>query len=247
MTALKSRITNLVVHRAVILISLIAVCITCSTSKSAGPQSQLAENKSPLSQSPAQVSSSPIQESGPCTLKVSEAPVLNGLKLGMTPEQVLALFPGSKDDPELRSTLSTPPGRFGNSSVLITPSKYGSAAQYKGISRLTFSLLDGHVSNFTISYNGPEWPDVDKFIQNFVEGKHLPPAGEWAAYEGMNTQMKTLTCNNFSIQIFAGGEGGSSNYVLVEDLEADKKLKERRKKAREQASPPPTTAPTPSR
>jgi hypothetical protein len=246
MKALKSRLTNLVMRSGVILISLIAVAIACSTSKSAGPQPQLAENSS-LSQSPTPVTtSSPIQESGPCTLKVSEAPVLNGLKLGMTPEQVLALFPGSKDDPELRAALSTPPGRFGNSSFLITPSKYGNAAQYKGISRFTFSLLDGHLSNFTISYNGPEWPDVDKFIQKFVEGKHLPSGEQWVPYEGMSTQMKTLTCNNFSIQVFAGGEGGNANYVLVEDLEADKKLKERRKRAREQASPPPTATPTPS-
>ena len=245
MRALTSRITTVLVRRAITLISLIAVCIACSTSKSAVPQPQLTENRS-LSQSPTPVTSSSLQETVPCTLKLPEAPPLNGLKLGMTPEQVLALFPGSKDEPELRSALSTSPGRFGNSSFLITPSKYASAEQYKGISRFTFSFLDGHVSNFTISYNGPEWPDIDKFIENFVEGKHLPPADQWAPYEGVN-QMKTLTCNGFSIQIFAGGEGGSSNYVLVEDLEADKKLKERRKKARQQASPQPAATPTPSR
>jgi hypothetical protein len=219
----------------VILISLIAVSIACSTSRSAGPQPQLTENRL-LSQSSTPVTSSAVQESGACTIKLSEAPVLNGLKLGMTPEQILVLFPGSKEDPELRSALSAPPGRFGNSTFMITPSKYGSAANYKEISQLSFSLLDGHVSNLTIYYTGPQWPDVDKFIEKFSEGKRLPPPDQWKPYEGMD-QMKTLVCNGFSIQIFAGKEGGSQNYVLLEDVEADKTLKERRKKAREQASP----------
>jgi len=218
-------------------ISLIAVSIACSTSKSAGPQPQLTENRL-LSQTPTPVPSSAPQESSACTLKLSEAPVLYGLKLGMTPEEILARFPGSKDDAELRSALAAPAGRFGNSTLLITPSKYGSAEDYKEISRITFSLLDGRVSNFTISYKGPEWPHVDKFIENFANGKNLLPADRWEPFSGMDTQMKTLTCNGFSIRIFAGGEGGSLNYVLLEDLDADKKLKDRRKKAREQASPP---------
>ena len=236
MKALKSRITNLAVRRTVILITLIAVSIACSTSKSAGPQPQLATNRL-LSQSPTPSASPAAQESGgPCTLKLSEAPVLNGLQLGMTPEQILALFPGSKEDPEIRTALSAPPGRFGNSALMITPSKYRSAANYKEISRVSFSLLDGHVSNLTIHYTGTQSPDVDKFIEKFSEGKKLPPADQWKPNEGMD-QMKTLQCNGFSIQIFAGGEGGSLSYVLLEDVEADKKLKDRRKKAREQASP----------
>ena len=235
MSALQSRSTHLV-RRRVVLIGLIAVSIACSTSKSAGPQPQLAANRLP-SQTPAPTASSIPQESGACTLKLSEAPVLKGLKLGMTPEEILALFPGSKDDAELRSALARPPGRFGNSTFMITPSKYGSAGDYKEISRITFSVLDGRVSNFTVAYNGPEWPHVDKFIEKFGSGKTLPPADRWEPFSGMDTQMKTLTCNGFAIRIFAGGEGGSQNYVLLEDLDADKKLKDRRKKAREQASP----------
>jgi len=230
---------------AVIPIVLIAISLACSTSRSAGrPQGQLTQNQ--LATQSASPVNTAVQENGPCTLKISEAPVIERLKLGMTVAETLALFPHSEEDPELRSALSKPAGRFGNSSFLVTPSKYGSAAQYKAISRLTFSLLDGRVSNFTISYNGPEWPDVDKFIEKFREGKSLPPADQWEPYEGMNTQMKTLTCNGFSIRIFAGGEGGNANYVLVEDLEADKKLKERRKKAREQASPSPAATATPN-
>ncbi|PWT93994.1 MAG: hypothetical protein C5B55_03475 [Blastocatellia bacterium] len=180
------------------------------------------------------VTTSVVEQGSVCTLKLSEAPALYGLKLGMTIEQILDLFPGSKEDAELHSVLLASPGRFGNSTFLITPSKYKSATDYAGISRVSISLLDERVSNFTIHFNGPLWPDVDKFIAKFGEGKELPPPDQWEAYAGMETQMKTLTCLGFSIRVFAGGEDGSLNYVLVQDLEADKKLRERRKKAREQ-------------
>jgi len=236
MKPLKLSITNLVLHWSVILTVLIAVSIACSTSKSAPSPQPPAENRL-ASQSSTPQNMSSVKATTPCALKISEAPVIRGLKLGMTPEEILALFPGSKEDTALRTALSAPPGRFGNSSFLITPSKYGSAANYKEVSRLNFSLLDGRVSNFTINYVDRQSPNVDKLIEKFGEDKNLPPPDQWEPYPGMDTQMKTLTCNGFSIRIFDGGEGASLDYVLVEDLEADKKLKERRKKAREQASP----------
>lgn len=154
----------------------------------------------------------------------------------MKVDELLTLFPGSKDDPEVRAA-SSARGPMGNTTFLLTPSKYGSAAEFKDVARLTFTLLDQRVSSFTISYSGPEWPDVDKFVEKFVADKDLPQADQWEPYAGMESQMKTLTCADFSIRVFSGGQGGSQNYVLVEDLEADKTLKERRKKAREQASP----------
>jgi len=167
------------------------------------------------------------------------APVLNGLKLGMTPDEVLALFPGSKDDAEIKATLARPPSQFGESELLIRPAKFKSKDQFAGISQITFSLLDGHVSSFTVGYNGPAYTHVDQFVAKFVEGTIFPPADQWHAYVGMDTQLKTLTCKDFEARVFSGGEGGNLNYVLMRDLEADKKLKDRRKKAREQASPTP--------
>lgn len=170
---------------------------------------------------------------------MSQSPVLHGLKLGMNTDEVLALFPGSKDDPTLRAELSKPPSKFGTSNFLIRPDKYESKAEFREVSQITISLLDSRVANFTIGYNGPEWGHVDKFVEKVVEGANLPATDQWEPYVGMDNQMKTLTCADFSIRVFAGGEGGNLNYVLVQDLEADKKLKERRKKAREQASPTP--------
>jgi hypothetical protein len=56
----------------------------------------------------------------------------------------------------------------------------------------------------------------------------------------MDNQMKVLTCQDFEVRVFAGGEGGNLNYVLLTDLEADKTLKDRIKKAKAQAKPSPS-------
>ena len=53
----------------------------------------------------------------------------------------------------------------------------------------------------------------------------------------MDTQLKILKCTEIEIRVFAGGQGGSLNYVLMRDLVADKKLKERKDKARQNATP----------
>ncbi len=176
------------------------------------------------------------QEGGPvCGLSTAQVPGIGELRLGMTAEQVLALFPGSGQDPAVRASLSKPPTPVGTSNFSIKPDNYQSKDKYVGISRIAFSLLDGRVSTISISYNGPEWPNVDKFVEKVTEGTSLPPSGEWRAYPGLETQLKYLTCTDFEIRVFAGGEGGNLNYVLMNDLTAARTLKDRRLKAREKA------------
>lgn len=213
------------------------VSIACSASRSVTP-AQTAD-ATPNTQAAMPSVNAAAQEKSPCMLSMSQVPVLHGLKLGITADEVLALFPGGKEDPQVRSYLSTPPSNVGTSQFVITPSKYDSGERFTGISQITFTLLDGRVSNFTVGYNGPEWPHVDRFVARFVEGTNLPAPNLWEPYVGMDYQLKTLTCTDFSIRVFAGGAGGNLNYVELRDLEADKKLKERRRKAREQASPTP--------
>ncbi len=179
------------------------------------------------------------QSSGNCQLSMAGAPNIKELKLGMTPDQVLALFPGSKDDDEVRKHLSQPPSKFGVSDFIIRPEKFGSKEKFKDVTQITFNLMDGRVAAFTVGFNGPEYTHVDEFVRKFIEGTNLPPVEEWQGYEGMDTQLKMLACKDFEVRVFIGGEGGKLNYVLMRDLEADKTLKDRKKKAREAATPSP--------
>ena len=217
---------------------LIAVSVACNACKSAGSQS-LANSNPAVVQSPAQTNSASGQDKPTCQLTLAGAPDIKGLKLGMTPEQVLALFPGSNEDAEIRSSLSKPPSQFGVSSFLVRPDKYQSKDNFAGISQITFTLLDGRVSSFSVGYNGPEYSHVDKFVAKFVEGTSLPAVDQWEAYVGMDNQLKILKCSEVEVRVFAGGQGGNLNYVLMRDLEADKKVKDRRDKARAKATPTP--------
>lgn len=215
----------------------VVISIACSTYRSAGSPSN-SNGTLTVTQTSPQANNASAQEKVPCTLTMAGAPEIKGLRLGMTPDEVLALFPGSKDDPDLRAELSKPPGQFGSSSFVIRPSKYESSKEkFADVTQITLTLLDGRVSNFTVGYNGPEWPHVDKFVAKVVEGTNLPAVDQWDAYAGMDSQLKTLKCADLEIRVFAGGQGGNLNYVLIRDLEADKKLKERRAKAREKPTP----------
>src|ERR1051325_3188530 len=174
-----------------------------------------------------------------CQLSMAGAPNIKGLKLGMTPDEVLLLFPSSKDDEEVRKHLSQPPSPFGVSDFIIRPEKFGSKDKFKDVTQITFNCLDGRVSAFTVGFNGPEYAHVDQFVTKFIEGTNLPPVDQWQAYVGMDNQLKMLSCKDFEVRVFVGGEGGKLNYVFVKHLEADKKLRDRRAKARARVTPSP--------
>ena len=168
-----------------------------------------------------------------CTMTAAQAPVVSGLRLGMPRDEVLALFPGIRADREVSVDLAQPANSLGLSNLSIKPEKYASKAKFAGVSQITLQLLDGRISDLHVGYNGPEWKHVDDFLAKFLEGKKLPAIHAWEAYVGLDTQLKTLTCKGFEIKVFAGGKNVHNiNYVQVVDLEAKKKLKERRDKAK---------------
>lgn len=204
------------------------------------PSSATANGNANVNANAPAVASSSNQEAKPnCPLRIAVAPVLHGLKLGMTPDEVLALFPGSKDDADVQALLSRPPSQFGGTELVIHPQKFESKDKFAGIDHINFSFLDGRAHTINVGYTGPAYSHVDEFVNKFVAGTSMPSAEQWQAYPGMDTQMKTLTCQDFEVRVFVGGEGGNLNYVLLTDLEASKKLKERRAKARAKPSPTP--------
>src|SRR5438477_3192728 len=174
----------------------IAASIACVPNKSAPSSSP--NNNAAINQSSDQTNNSSTEQSNTnCSLTMVAAPVLNGLKLGMTPDEVLALFPGSKEDADVKSNLARPTGQFGVSELIIRPAKFESKEKFAGISHITFNLLDGRVSSFTVGYDGPAYSHVDQFVTNFVKGTNLPPPDQWQAYVGMDTQLKILSCKDF--------------------------------------------------
>jgi hypothetical protein len=205
------------------------------------PSSVTANNNANANTSqPANVNSGGEQEPKTnCSLSLAAAPSVNGVKLGMTTEEVLALFPGSKTDPDIQTYVSRPASPLGVSELAINPSKFQPPEKFPAIKQFTLQLLDGRISTLTAHYEGPQYSDVDQFVAKFLEGKNVPPIEQWQAHEGMESQLKILRCSEVEIRVFAGGEGGNLNYVLMTDLEAQKRLRERREKARAKGTPSP--------
>lgn len=145
----------------------------------------------------------------------------------MTPEEVLALFPGSKDDQQIKATLSAPVDELGVSSFSLTPAKYGAPRSFSDVTSITFSLFDKRLSKIYFSYGG-QWPNVDKFVEHFVGETNLPPPSEWQGYPGMENQMKVMKCTGFEVHAFANGQG--LTYVELTDLVAEKLMKDREEK-----------------
>jgi len=169
---------------------------------------------------------------GACTLTLAQSPAINGLRLGMTRDEVLALFPGVREDKEMSAALAQPESKFGVSGLTLRPQRYSSRAKFAGVSRVTLSLLDGRVSDMNVGFDGVEWKHVDDFLAKFIEGKRLPAPHAWEPYTGMDTQLKILKCKGFEVSIFAGGKNVHNiNYVQLVDLAASRKLKERQDKA----------------
>jgi len=149
----------------------------------------------------------------------------------MTSDEVLALFSGSKDDPEVQRLLTRPPDQFGDAELIIRPAKYQPKDEPVRVKQISFSLLKGKVYDFNIGYNGPEFSHVDRFVEKIAKDTGLPPLEQWQAYVGMDNQLKILSCKEFEVRVFAGGPGGNLNYVIVKDLVSEKKLDEARAKA----------------
>src|SRR5438270_796410 len=82
-----------------------------------------------------QTNTATAQDNKSCTLALAAAPVINDLRLGMTSKDVLALFPGSESDTEVRGMLSRPPSEFGLSELLMRPAKYASKEKFAGVSQ----------------------------------------------------------------------------------------------------------------
>lgn len=215
------------VFSAVVACSLL-VSIACTASRSAGSPAAPSANAAAPANAPAPQAS---QERVVCGLKISAAPTINGLKLGMTSEEILNAIPGSKDDSEIRTSVARAPNEFGVSGLTVNPQRYPSKDKYPGISRITFTFFDHHAYSLTLGYNGPKYAQVDDFVKRVLESSNLPSIEQWEDYPGMETQMKILKCAEFEVRVFAGGENGSLNYVGLKDLKAEKALREKEEKA----------------
>ena len=140
-----------------------------------------------------------------CKLKLSQAPAIRGIRLGMSVEQVLAQIPGSEADSNFLAGLSR--DYFGSRSATVMPGSYATSKEkFAGINIITLTFLDGRLQSFFVRYNGPEWRSKEQFVARVAEVFNLPGVGAWKA----SNNALAVACDGFeiSVQTFGGLDSG---------------------------------------
>lgn len=140
----------------------------------------------------------PEPEKAPqCDLTLAQAPVIRGLKLGMSLDEVFALFPGSNLDGRIAKEMASSED-FGLSRVFINLENYPQAKEkFSGINYISFTLFDRKVVGLNISYqtaNGANW-SIEKLLPKFIETFKLPSIERWN-YNNLHCQGFNITINN---------------------------------------------------
>ena len=140
----------------------------------------------------------------PCRLKTSQAPAVRGVKLDMTADELVSLFPGLDDRLNLKQRLSQAEGysSFGYFVFNIDPASYSTKDKFAGIALYGVQLFDRRVVTLYVYYptfpSGARWQNIDDLVQRFADSLHLPHAQDWT-YE--SSTQKRLMCDGFVIVV----------------------------------------------
>jgi len=172
---------------------------------------------------PASVATTDTQNAqSACTLTEANAPGVRGLKLGMSTEQLLTLFPGSTKREEVRDALESAKRSGGSETVYIgfEPRSDVSGSTFAETDSIGVALQKGRVVQFVVQYAGPSWRDIDEWIAKLSETLKLPGAGEWEPGQD-ETPSKFLKCRGVEIEAAVQGGGAS---IRVWDTAAFKSM-----------------------
>src|ERR687892_2278553 len=90
---------------------------------------------------------------GKCSLTLAQAPTIRDVRLGMSSEEVLKMFPGSNDEPYIRAQLSTADQQFGMVGFSI-PTTLLPRPKFAGVNSLSVAFLDNRLSEYGLTYAG---------------------------------------------------------------------------------------------
>ncbi len=138
----------------------------------------------------------------PCTLKLSQAPAVRGLKLDMTLDELFEQFPGLAERVGRLAGSNAFPN-FGYSSFNISPSDYSTKDRFSGINGIHIGAFDRRIVSLDVDYMafpaGARWRNTGDLVQRFAESLHLPNSKDWTADE--NVPRRRINCEGFEILI----------------------------------------------
>ncbi|HKY04872.1 MAG TPA: hypothetical protein VJQ56_08280, partial [Blastocatellia bacterium] len=149
-----------------------------------------------------------------CSLTEANAPNVRGIKLGMSTEQLLALFPGSGERADIKEALNRARTASGNEAVQLSfePATYSTKDKFAQVDQVSATIHKGRVVSFIVAYtgppNGPTWRTVDEWVAKLSESLSLPGGQAWSL-KPSETPIKVLKCSGVEIEAAAVGGSGS--------------------------------------
>jgi|SRR5262245_27571147 len=165
-----------------------------------------------------------------CKLTLAQAPVIRGLRLGMTNDELFAIFPANERDEFNRAqqlkSAELPPN-YGYTSFQFYPSNYATKDRFMGIGSLTFELFDRKVVSIGATYSpAPQFDRPGQLMEIITRQFGLPEFKDWP---GSNEYWNGtwLSCEGFTFQV-----SGYSEYFSISLIDpAYKKIVEDRRQA----------------
>lgn len=142
-----------------------------------------------------------------CNLALTEAPVLRGLRLGMSAAEASARLGG----------ITPTPGHCGLSTLYATGSRLSAARDFEGVGAVRLVFLDGKVVYLHVAYGRESsFRSFDEYLSTLSSTLGLPRAWRRAAgYPGLEAA-HSQTCDGF---VMVAGRMGVS-YVELHDMKA---------------------------
>jgi len=171
-----------------------------------------------------------------CDLTEAKTPNVRGIRLGMSLEQLLALFPGSSRRKEMKEALERAKAAASDEMVYLffDPATDANGDRYAGVDSVSAGIYKGRVMDFTVLYVGPTWRTIDEWVAKLSESFNLPGVQGWVAGPDENPN-RMLRCGEIEIDAAIQGGGGSvrvrNTEYLKEAPERAKAEEERRRRA----------------
>ena len=170
-----------------------------------------------------------------CKLTLAQAPVIRGLRLGMTGDELFAIFPanerGEFDRAQQLKRAELPPS-YGYTSFQFNPSNYTTNDRFMAISGLTFGLFDRKVVYIDAGYsNAPQFDRPGQLMEIVTRQFGLPEFKDWPGYHEYWSD-PSLSCDAFTFQVSGYSEYFSISLIdpAYKKIVADRRQADRAKK-----------------
>lgn len=169
----------------------------------------------------------PLPSPSNCKLTLVQAPVIRGLRLGMTSDEVFTIFPANEQTQLERAQKlksAEPAPHFGYASFQFSISDYPTIDRFAGIGVLNIGLLDRKVVSIDASYfNAPKY-DRDLVLGTIVRQFGFPDYKNWPGYYAYWPN-PSLSCDGFAFRMNGSGNSLSIN---VRDSTYEKIIEDRK-------------------